>query len=492
MGGAAHLVQVLRLVGLNLRVQVRQPGHRRPQAVLQTAHALPLPFTLRFRRRQLLPHPPHARRQLRDTPAHSRQPHPRLRQLRVQVRRLLALVADAPLRRLDPLPGLHQLRFLDAQLLVQLREHRLQPLRLRLPACRLTGPRLQFGLLPFQCVRLRRQLPGQLVTLLQTQGNAQLTQPAGVLLVALCLGRLQFHAAQLLLHLVDDVAQPLHVLIDALQFAQRLGLAGLEAADAGRLLEDGAPVLRGRLQQHVHAALLDDAVSVRAGAAAQEQVLDVLEPADLLVDEVFALAAAVDAARDLHFLGVGGQDAAAVVKGHGDLRQAQAAPRRRAVEDHVRHLAAAQALGALLAQNPAHRIDNVRLTRPIWSHNCGDAVAEVEDRPVCEALEARQFESLEHGASSTGAHDVGPTTAIYQISEPERQRGAALAPRWRSGSDPVLAPRPQLPAGPRRGGGAGSSGRSSTTYVRWPPRWNGSGVAPLSSGLTNGAGVAAR
>src|SRR5262249_16939506 len=79
-------------------------------------------------------------------------------------------------------------------------------------------------------------------------------------------------------------------------------LLGLEAADAGGLLEDGAPLPGRGLQQHVHLALLDDAVGVGAGAAAEEEVLDVLEAADLVVDEVLALAASVNAPADLHLL----------------------------------------------------------------------------------------------------------------------------------------------------------------------------------------------
>ena len=71
-----------------------------------------------------------------------------------------------------------------------------------------------------------------------------------------------------------------------------------------------------RLQQHVDPALLDDAVGVGAGPGAEEQVLDVLEPAELAVDEVFALAVAVDAAGDLHLVGVDGEDALGVVEGH--------------------------------------------------------------------------------------------------------------------------------------------------------------------------------
>src|SRR5207248_699422 len=156
------------------------------------------------------------------------------------------------------------------------------------------------------------QLPGDLAVLLQAESDAQFLEPAAVLLVALGLGRLELDAAQLLFDLVDDVLEALDVLIDALQPAQRLDLLGLEAADAGRLLEDGAPLPCGRLQQDVHAPLLDDAVGVGAGAGAEEEVLDVLEAALLAVDEVLALAGAVDAARDLHFLGVGGEDALGV------------------------------------------------------------------------------------------------------------------------------------------------------------------------------------
>ncbi len=88
----------------------------------------------------------------------------------------------------------------------------------------------------------------------------------------------------------------MQVLIDTLQFAERLDLLGLEPADAGRLLEDGAALFRRGLQQHIDPALLDDAIGVVPGAAAEEEIFDVLETADLAVDEIFAFAAAVDAA----------------------------------------------------------------------------------------------------------------------------------------------------------------------------------------------------
>src|SRR5262249_51151636 len=141
--------------------------------------------------------------------------------------------------------------------------------------------------------------------------------------------------------------------------AERFCLLGLEPADAGGLLEDGPAFLGRGLQEDVDAALLDDAIGVGPGAGAEEQIFDVLEPAELVVDEVFAFARAVDAAGDLDLVGLGGESAAAVVEGHGNFGQAEAAAGRGAVEDDVGHLAAAQALGALLAEDPADGVDYI-------------------------------------------------------------------------------------------------------------------------------------
>src|SRR5262249_3396633 len=176
--------------------------------------------------------------------------------------------------------------------------------------------------------------------------------------------------------------------VDAFEFAEGFDLARLESADAGGFLEDGAAFLRRRLEQNVNAALLDDAVGIRAGAAAEKEVLDVLEAADLAVDEILVLAAAISAARDLHFLGLGGEMTADVVERHRDFGETQAAARRRAVEDDVGHLAAAQTLGALLAENPADAVHDVRFARAVRTDDAGDAGRKRELRPVREALEA--------------------------------------------------------------------------------------------------------
>ena len=148
----------------------------------------------------------------------------------------------------------------------------------------------------------------------QAHLGPQLLQAVGVFLVAAGLAGLGADAAQPAFDLVDDVGQPQQVLLDAFQPPQGLDLAQLEAADAGRLLEDHPPVARRRLQQHVDLALLDDAVGLGAHARAGEQVADVAEPGRVAVDQILALAAAIDAAGDVDLGRVDRQQVLGVVE----------------------------------------------------------------------------------------------------------------------------------------------------------------------------------
>src|SRR5262249_49961192 len=156
---------------------------------------------------------------------------------------------------------------------------------------------------------------------------------------------LELDAAKLLVDLVNNVLQPLQVLVDAFALSKGLNLFCFEATDAGRFFKNRPALLGRRLEKHVHLTLLNDTVGVRSCPTSEEELLDVLEPAWLLVDEVFALTVAVDAAGDLHFIRLGAKHAAAVIEGHGHLGQAEAAPGGGTVENDVGHFAAAQALG---------------------------------------------------------------------------------------------------------------------------------------------------
>ena len=230
-------------------------------------------------------------------------------------------------------------------------------------------------------------------------------------------------------HLADDVSQTLPVLLGTLQTPQRLGATGTKLRDPGGLLEDGAAILAGSHQERIDTPLLDDAVGLGGGACAAEQVADVAQPADLAVDEILALAAAVDTAANLHFIGLDGQQSGAVVEDERSFGAVERLAGDGACEDHVGHLAAAEAAYRLLAEDPLDRVDDVRLARPVRSDDDGDAVGELETRSVGEALEAEQFECLEP------CHDEVPTRpSPAATSVPRPEPLLAVSPSTSSGS----------------------------------------------------------
>ena len=97
--------------------------------------------------------------------------------------------------------------------------------------------------------------------------------------------------------------------------------------------------------------------------------------ARLAVDQVLALAAAIDAAGDVHLGGIDRQPAVGVVEDERRLGRVHrlAAAGAGAVEDHVGHLLAAEALGRLLAEHPLDGIDDVALARAVGPDDDGDA-----------------------------------------------------------------------------------------------------------------------
>ncbi len=86
-----------------------------------------------------------------------------------------------------------------------------------------------------------------------------------------------------------------------------------------------------------------------------------------------------------------------------DLGPAQRGASGGAGEDDVLHLAAAQALGALLAHDPRQGVDDVGLARAVGAHDARDARLEVQRRRGREGLESPQGEALEvHRALAPG------------------------------------------------------------------------------------------
>ena len=105
--------------------------------------------------------------------------------------------------------------------------------------------------------------------------------------------------------------------------------------------------------------------------------MDILEAHRFAIDEVFAFADAVVAARhrDLVILRHG-EDLSLllrVVERDRNLRIAHRTALLRAGEHHILHFSAADILGGHLAEHPAHRVGYIRFSASIGSYNDRDS-----------------------------------------------------------------------------------------------------------------------
>jgi hypothetical protein len=202
-------------------------------------------------------------------------------------------------------------------------------------------------------------------------------------------------------HLVQDVLQPVQVDLGLVHLALGDLALVLEAGDAGGLLHPQAAVLGLGLDEGRYLALLDDGISAVAQAGVHEQLLDVFQSTGHLVDEVVAVPVAVEPAghHDLRQVGeLAGGHRVLVVEDQGDLGQAGALAAGGTVEDDVLHGVAAQGLGRLLPQHPAHGIHHVGLAAAVGSHHGAEALGKIQDRTVGEGLEAGDLQPLDlHG-----------------------------------------------------------------------------------------------
>ncbi len=241
--------------------------------------------------------------------------------------------------------------------------------------------------------QVRLQLPGggfQVLQIREPDGDLQQPQLIPQDEVALGLLRLRSQRLHLELQLRDLVVDAQEVFLRALQLALGLLLAVAVLGDARRLLKDLPPVAALGGEDLVDPPLADDGVALLAHAGVQEELRHVLQPDGLAVDVVLALAAAVVAPGHGH-LGLlhGGEDVGAVVDDQRHLGKARLGPLGGAAEDDVLHLGAPEALGALLAHDPADGVRDVGLAGAVGSHDGGDVLAEVQ-----RGLIGERFESL--------------------------------------------------------------------------------------------------
>ncbi len=116
--------------------------------------------------------------------------------------------------------------------------------------------------------------------------------------VAPRLGRLALERSALLVDFEHDVVDASQVLLRRFELQLRGAPARFVLGDPRGLFDELPPVGRARAEDQPDLSLLDDRVGLGAKARIHQQLVHVAKPADLTVDQVFALAGSIEAPRD--------------------------------------------------------------------------------------------------------------------------------------------------------------------------------------------------
>ena len=201
--------------------------------------------------------------------------------------------------------------------------------------------------------------------------------------------------SELAADLTGEVVDPGEVDLHGLHLAQRALLALAVLQDTGGLLDEATPLLGRGAQDRIELPLTDDDVHLAADAGVGQQLLDVQQAAGRAVDGVLGAAVAEHRPRDADLGVVDRQRAVGVVDGQRDLGPAQWSTCRRAGEDDVLHLAAAQTLGTLLAHDPGEGVHDVGLAGAVRADDAGDARLKAQRGCRRKRLEPTQGQALD-------------------------------------------------------------------------------------------------
>ena len=135
-------------------------------------------------------------------------------------------------------------------------------------------------------------------------------------LVSPRLSRLPLKRSDLAFDFLDDVLHADEVHFRVFQLPERLLFLGFVFCDSSGFLEDCAPVLGPAAQDEVDLPLLHDRVGAPSDAGIHEELVDILQPADGFIQEIFTLAVTVDPASDPDFVPVRAQFLFALCKSH--------------------------------------------------------------------------------------------------------------------------------------------------------------------------------
>jgi hypothetical protein len=206
--------------------------------------------------------------------------------------------------------------------------------------------------------------------------------------------RLRIELFDLRAELGADVGDPRQVLARVCETGLGLLAPLLVFRDARRLLEEHAQLFGLRLDDARNHALLDDRVGARPEAGAEEHIGDVASANVRAVDVVVRLAVALQDAlhRDFSVLRpLAGGAPERVVEAELDRGARERRAVERTVEDDVLHRVAAKRGRARLAEDPAHRVDDVRFAAAVRADDADPLAGHVNGGGIDERLETGQL-----------------------------------------------------------------------------------------------------
>ncbi len=202
--------------------------------------------------------------------------------------------------------------------------------------------------------RLRPGYPlGQLFQLVAGQVDTDRELLLHELAVTLGLASLAGQGPDLGLDFAQQIFQPLEVDRGFLQPALGAVLPVAIQTDSRRLLEERTPLLGAIGKEEVDHLGFDHDPGPAAQPGAAQQILDVAKPDRRRVEQVFALAGTGKPPGNHDFPVRNGEITGAVIEVKGNFGETHRSAARRALEDHVFHLAAPKQAGPIARPAPS-------------------------------------------------------------------------------------------------------------------------------------------
>ena len=208
--------------------------------------------------------------------------------------------------------------------------------------------------------------------------------------------RLERERSQSLPYLLLDVSRALDLQRDARELQLGTMPSALELPEPGGLLDERSPVLRLRGEHLLDLALADDRVHRRPEPDVGKELDEVGPPDRGLVDEVLALAAADEPARDRDLAEVELRPVPVLVVEHElDLAVLGGFPVAAAGEEDVVGLLCAELGRGQRARRPDDRVRDVRLPGAVRADDDRNPLLEIDLERTGEGFEAADLDRLQ-------------------------------------------------------------------------------------------------